>query len=131
MKKLITLYLAFFSAIATAQEIKCEGLRKISAPYPPYPLPEQVREYLPGTSYMHIFVEGYVVVEFTVEKTGYVSDVKVIESENKPIRDRTNISFDGFLEKSVVPVVSKWQFEAQAQPCIHKQKFSYFLSPNA
>lgn len=131
MKKLITLYLAFVSAIATAQEMKCEGLKEISAPNPPYPLPEQVREYLPGTSYMHIFVEGYVVVEFTLEKSGYVNDLKVVESENNLNRDNAKISFDGFLEKSVVPVVGKWQFEPLAQPCTHRQKFSYFLSPNA
>ncbi len=79
---------------------------------------------------MHIFVEGYVVVEFTVEKSGHINDLKVVESENKPNRDKAKISFDWFLEKSVVPVVSKWQFEPLVQPCTHRQKSSYFLSPN-
>jgi len=114
---------------ATADEpTECQKLLvAINTPYPGYPTPEQAKRYLPGTSYLHVFVTGVVTVEFLVTRSGSVSDAKIIESSSRPIgRGRfPEGHFDGFLEANVLSTIMSWEFETIAQPCTARWTFTY------
>lgn len=107
----------------------CSGLEEVYTPQPKYPTYEQVKHILPGTSYVHVFVEGYVKVKFTVLTDGTVKNVLIIESDNRPTR-KVNQSMEGFLEINVVPTVSNWKYKPIAAPCENEHKFRYELADN-
>jgi len=101
------------SAVADEPTECQKALVAIERPVPESPSAEQAREYLRGTSYLHIFVEGKVSVEFTVHPAGDVSDVKILESVEKPVgRGAGNVPdgyFEGFLRINAIPTVERWR----------------------
>ena len=132
MKRYISFALLTFSMSFSAlgKELPCDELESISTPRPEYPTYEQAQDILPGTSYLHVFIEGFVKVQFTVLKSGLVTDVMIIESESQPTRTIKK-SVDGFLEMNAIPTVSKWQFKPVSTACIQEHIFRYELSQDA
>lgn len=100
---------------------------------PDYPSPDQARPYLQGTAYMHVFVEGTVVVTFTVNTSGAISDVRIAESSYKPIGRSASYFdkpgyFDGFLEMNVLSAVKTWRYSPRIEPCSHKFTFTFRMA---
>jgi hypothetical protein len=121
------------ASVCQAQEVACpKDLKLLEGAMPDYPSPEQAKRYLQGTSYMHVFVEGTVVVAFTVAGSGAVTDARITKSSYKLVgRNASRYKpgyFDGFLEMSVLPAVRAWRYSARAQPCNGEFTFTYQIS---
>lgn len=112
-----------------------QTLKKLSAPPPPYPSPEQAKRFFLGTSYMHVFVEGRVSVEYVVIPSGAVTEVRVIESGYNLVgQNRNGYSagyFDGFLEMNVAATLGLWKYQPIEQPCKVQRTFTYAVDPGA
>lgn len=119
-----------FSVSTLGMEV-CENLVPLSNPMPAYPNPEQAKDYLPGTLYAHIFVEGFVAVSYTVETSGKVTEVKIVDSENRPTQKIEGREFDGFLESNVISTVARWKYKAVPADCEASQIFRYQQSVKA
>ncbi len=117
------------SHIALAGE--CSNLEAVNTPRPEYPKPDQVKDYLRGTQYTHVFVEGYVTVAFLVNENGSVTNIEIVESKNNPTRQIKNRSFNGFLETNVISTVSGWVFKSVSSVCSSSTTFYYELEKNA
>ena len=78
---------------------------------------------------MHVFVEGSVVVAFTVTTLGTVSEARIVKSSYKPIgRNASSYRpgyFNGFLEMNVLPAIGAWRYSPRAQPCTSQFTFTY------
>jgi hypothetical protein len=121
------------SAACQAQGVECpKDLKLIAGSMPEYPSPEQATPYLKGTSYMHVFVEGTIVVAYTVATSGVVTHARIVQSNHKPIgRNASRYQpgyFDGFLEMNVLPAVKTWRYPPREQPCDGQFTFTYQLS---
>jgi outer membrane biosynthesis protein TonB len=124
------------ATLGHAQDSGCQSaLNPVHRSMPDYPSPEQAERYLRGTSYMHVFVEGRVAVEFTVARDGSVSDARIVESTYQPIGRRASSYkagyFDGFLEINVLPAVKAWRFSPLAQPCRSRVTFTWQFEEGA
>ena len=121
-------------AYGAVEPTECQlALIAVETPFPTYPTPEQARPYFAGTSYMHVFVEGSVSVEYVVTVSGEVSELRVTESTHRAIGPRRSYperNFDGFLESNVLQTVMKWQYEPIEQPCVARASFVYVFSEN-
>lgn len=120
------------SAACEAEGGECpKDLKLIAGSMPEYPSPEQAAPYLTGTSYMHVFVEGTIVVAYTVDTSGVVIDARIVKSNYKPAgRSASRYQpgyFDGFLEMNVLPALKTWRHPPRAQPCDGKFTFTYQL----
>jgi len=121
------------SAACQAQGVECpKDLKLIAGSMPEYPSPEQAMPYLKGTSYMHVFVEGIIVVAYTVATSGVVTGARIVQSSYKPTgrsasRYRSGY-FDGFLEMNILPAVRTWRYPPREQPCDGTFTFTYQLS---
>jgi hypothetical protein len=116
-----------------AQEAACPtDLKLVEGRMPDYPSPDQAKPYLQGTSYMHVFVEGAVVVAFTVSSSGAVTDTRIAKSCYKPVGRHASLYkagyFDGFLEMNVLPAVKTWRYSPRAQSCRGEFTFTYRIS---
>lgn len=120
--------------VCRAQEIACpKDLKLVEGSMPDYPSPDQARPYLKGTSYMHVFVEGTVVVVFTVNRSGAVADARIAKSSYEPVgRSASYFNkpgyFDGFLEMNVLPAVKTWRYSPRTESCSHEVTFTYRMS---
>lgn len=88
------------------------------------------RRYLSGGVYMHVFVEGSVVVTFTVTNSGSVTKARIVKSSYNPIGIRASYFrkpgyFDGFLDMNVLPTLKGWRFPPRSGPCSHEVTFTY------
>jgi hypothetical protein len=118
------------SAAFHAQGVECpKDLQLLAGSMPEYPSPDQAAPYLKGTSYMHVFVEGSVVVAFTVDTSGAVTDARIVRSSYKPVgRNASSYQpgyFDGFLEMNVLPAVRNWRYSPRTLPCNGEFTFTY------
>lgn len=118
------------AAVSQAQEVACPNdLKLVEGSMPDYPSPEQAKPYLQGTSYMHVFVEGSVVVSFSVSSSGAVTDARIAESSYKPVGRNAALYkpgyFDGFLEMNVLSAVRTWRYPPRAQSCNGEFTFTY------
>lgn len=120
--------------VCHAQEVACpKDIRLLEGSMPDYPSPEQAMPYLRGTSYMHVFVEGTVVVAFTVNRSGAVTDARIAKSSYKPVgRSASYFNkpgyFDGFLEMNILPAVKTWRYSPRSESCSHEFTFTYRMS---
>jgi hypothetical protein len=119
--------------VCVAQEVACpKDLKLVEGSMPDYPSPDQAKPYLQGTSYMHVFVEGSVVVAFTVSSSGAVTDARIVKSSYKPVGRNASLYkpgyFDGFLEMNVLPAVRTWRYSPRAQSCNGEFTFTYRIS---
>jgi hypothetical protein len=130
----VTLFCLLVSvSICQAQGLACpKDLKLLEGAMPDYPSPDQAKAYLQGTSYMHVFVEGSVVVAFTVTSSGAVTDTRITRSSYKPVgRSASRYKpgyFDGFLEMNVLPAVRTWRYSPRTQPCNGEFTFTYQVS---
>jgi len=118
------------AAMCHAQEVACpQDIKPVEGSMPGYPSSEQAKPYLPGTSYMHVFVEGSVVVAFTVSTSGAVTNARIAQSSYKLVgRNASHYKpgyFDGFLDMNVLPAVRAWRYSPRAQPCASEYTFTY------
>ena len=121
------------SAACEAQGAECpKDLKRIAGSMPEYPSPEQAMPYLKGTSYMHVFVEGTIVVAYIVATSGAVTDARIVQSSHKPKLLGRNAYpsgyFNGFLEMNILPAVMTWRYPPRTQPCDGKFTFTFQLS---
>lgn len=120
--------------VCHAQEGECpKDIKLLEGLMPDYPSPEQAMPYLQGTSYMHVFVEGTVVVTFTVTRSGAVTNARIAKSSYKPVGRSSSYYnkpgyFDGFLEMNVLPAVRTWRFSPRIESCSHEFMFTYRVS---
>jgi hypothetical protein len=122
--------------VAAADVPGCQqALKELIAPHPPYPSPEQAKRFFMGTSYMHVFVEGRVLVEYVVIPSGVVTEVRVIESSYNLVgQNRNGYSagyFDGFLEMNVTATLGRWKYQPIEQACKVQRTFTYVVDPGA
>ena len=117
--------------VCVAQPEPCASqLERVFAPFPAYPSLEQARTFgLKGTSYAHVFVEGSVLVEFTVSTAGVVTDPKIVESTYRLV-GRISASFapghfDGFLEMNVFSTLEQWRYKPVERECRGTVTFTY------
>jgi hypothetical protein len=135
MKAISLTFIALNASVTTcqSQEVVCpKELRLVEGSMPDYPSPEQAKAYLQGTSYLHVFIEGSVVVAFTVTSSGVVTDARIAKSSYKPVgRNASRYApgyFDGFLEMNVLPAVSTWRYSPRVQSCNGEFTFTYRVS---
>lgn len=128
MNRMIGLMLSILALPVAAQDNLCADLVPIHTPKPEYPTYEQAREkdYFSGTSYTHVFIEGFVKARFIVQPSGVVESVEIIDSENRP-KKHTDKSFGGFLEMNVLSTLKNWRYEIISMPCIQEEVFHYEL----
>ena len=107
-------------------------LEPISQPSPSYPTPAQSKRYgLGTTSYMHLFVEGSILVEIHISTDGNVSDVVTLESSHSLVgtqRQNYNHSdFGDYLHINLKPTIFKWSFNPPDNACRFVQRFTWEL----
>ena len=90
---------------------RCGDIEAIEKVAPEYPIIE-----------VHPKHEGYVLLEYVINKDGTVSDVQAVEVSSKPT-DRYKNGFS----RSAVNAILKWKYPAMEKPCIHQQKLTYKL----
>ncbi len=125
----------FFSAVlptvSAGQLATCpEDLDAIFQPSPEYPSAEEATDYFGrSTRYLHVFVEGSVVVRLTVSASGNVDEVKVIDSTYRLVgRDRDAYEdgyFDEFHPTNVMRAVKRWKFAPVDYSCQMTRVFSW------
>lgn len=119
------------ACVPAAELTPCpKDLERITAPYPPYPSPEQAESFgVKGTSYMHVYVEGRVAVEFTVTTDGTLDSLEIVESTYQIVgRNRHAYAtghFSGFLEMNVLSTLAHWRYKRVQTPCRGKFTFTY------
>ncbi|MEM7018882.1 MAG: hypothetical protein AAF512_16265 [Pseudomonadota bacterium] len=114
-----------------------EKLVPINMPVPTYPSYQQSRAhgFMQGSNYMHVIVEGFVLVEFWIIKTGSVANITILDSKSLPVGIRGSTPepkhLKGFLEINVLPSISQWLFEPIEEPCLVTRKFTYEFEPDS
>ncbi len=118
-------------AVVASDQAECQiSLVPVDVPYPEYPTRHQVQDYLRGTAYLHVFVEGEVFVEFVVTTEGTVEKARITKSVAKPVGRHPRIAeghFEGFLEMNVLPTIAGWKYEPIERPCAVRMSFTYGL----
>ena len=130
-----TYLIAFVAALqqtVTADElVSCPGDQyAIEQSWPNYPSPDEAVDYFGhSTRYLHVFVEGTVIVSFTVLASGNVESVKVVDSSYSLIgRDRGAYEdgyFDDFHPSNVVRTVKLWKFAPMEHSCRMTWTFTF------
>ena len=92
-----------------------------------YPTPNEAKEFLPGTSYSHVFISGYALVEFIINPNGSVHNPKVIEAQYEPVGKSIHKPdyFRGFYNSSAPRAALQYRYAPQSKPCVYQLKFTY------
>ena len=90
-----------------------------------YPNYEEVRHLLPGTSYLHVHVRGYVTVEFVIREDGTVDDLEVAASEAHAVARRKELGLDGFFDQTALEVGATLRFPSRDAPCRARYRFEW------
>ncbi len=127
----ILLLAALPQAGSSDELVTCKGDREaIAQSWPKYPSPDEAADYFGNsTTYLHVLVEGTVIVSFTVLPSGDVESVKVIDSTYSLVgRDRENYEdgyFDNFHPSNVTRTVKLWKFEPMGHSCQMTRAFTF------
>lgn len=129
----VSLLSVVLSAVSADELKTCPNDRvAIANPPPNYPSPKEALAYFGhSTSYMHVFVEGSVVVSFIVSASGNVGAITVLESTYSLVGPHRDQYEDGYFDKfhptNVMRAVRSWKFSPMDYSCQITRKFSWIM----
>ena len=127
----IALLAALLQAASADELLNCPDDRDaIDQTFPQYPSPDEAVDYFGlTTKYLHVFVEGTVVVSFTVLASGNVESVKVVESSYSLVGPNRLTYEDGYFDEfhpsNVKKKVKLWKFAPIGHLCQMTRTFTY------
>jgi hypothetical protein len=116
----------FFCELSVAADLpQCEDNIRMASPrtthkYPSY---ESVKDVLPGTTYLHAFVEGSVLLNFNVRPDGSVYGATVVESE--AWSDRYQRSYPRFFDETMLKYITTVKYEGIENECNTSATFRF------